>query len=269
MTDSNEAGPLTIDQDLEQEVEGTDATEDRSRMSFLDHLDELRKRIIYSLYALIACCLVAFFFWEQVFSYFVTYFSAYGGKLIYTEPMAGFMFSLQLTVLLGVLAAAPFIFSQLWLFVAPGLYTREKRVVIPFVLCSSLLFFAGAYFGHRLGFPAMWRFFASYEIAGLSYMPALDITFGFYVKVILGLGLTFQMPMLVYFLARFGIVTAKFLVKQFRYAVLIIFIIAAVITPSADVVTQVIFAAPMLVLYILSIGVAWVFGKAKPKEQVR
>ena len=268
MTDSNEAGPLTIDQDLEQEAEGTDATEDRSRMSFLDHLDELRKRIIYSLYALIGCCLVAFFFWQQVFTYFVTYFSAYGGKLIYTEPMAGFMFSLQLTVLLGVLAAAPFIFSQLWLFVAPGLYTREKRVVIPFVFFSSALFFAGAYFGHRLGFPAMWRFFASYEIAGLSYMPALDITFAFYVKVILGLGLTFQMPMLVFFLAKFGIVTAKFLAKQFRYAVLIIFIIAAVITPSADVVTQAIFAAPMLVLYILSIGVAWVFGKAKPKEQV-
>jgi sec-independent protein translocase protein TatC len=268
MTDSNEAGPLTIDQDLEQEAEGTDAAEDRSRMSFLDHLDELRKRIIYSLYALIACCLVAFFFWEKVFAYFVQYFGAYGGHLVYNEPMAGFMFSLQLTVLLGVIAAAPFIFSQLWLFVAPGLYTREKRVVIPFVLCSSLLFFAGAYFGHRLGFPAMWRFFASYEIPGLTYMPALDITFGFYVKVILGLGLTFQMPMLVYFLARFGIVTAKFLVKQFRYAVLIIFIIAAVITPSADVVTQVIFAAPMLVLYILSIGVAWVFGKAKPKELV-
>jgi sec-independent protein translocase protein TatC len=97
-------------------------------------------------------------------------------------------------------------------------------------------------------------------------MPALDITFGFYVKVILGLGLTFQMPMLVYFLARFGIVSARFLVKQFRYAVLIIFIIAAVITPSADVVTQAIFAAPMLVLYILSIGVAWIFGKPKPKE---
>jgi len=266
MMDSNEAGPLTIDQDLDQ-AGGTDAAEDRSRMSFLDHLDELRKRIIYSLYALIACCLVAFFFWEEVFRYFVTYFSAYGGKLIYTEPMAGFMFSLQLTVLLGVIAAAPFIFSQLWLFVAPGLYTREKRVVIPFVVFSSILFFAGAYFGHRMGFPAMWRFFASYEIEGLSYMPALDITFGFYVKVILGLGLVFQMPMLVYFLARFGIVTGKFLVKQFRYAVLIIAILAAVITPSADIVTMLVFAAPMLVLYIVSIGVAWLFGKPKPKEQ--
>lgn len=265
MSDPSESGPaLTVDQDLEQEA--TDVSEDRSRMSFLDHLDELRKRIIYSLYALIASCLVAFFFWEQVFRYFVTYFGAYGGTLIYTQPMAGFMFSLQLTVLLGVIAAAPFMFSQLWLFVAPGLYTREKRVVVPFVFFSSLLFFGGAYFGHRVGFPAMWRFFASYEVAGLSYMPALDITFGFYVKVILGLGLTFQMPMLVFFLARFGTVSARFLVKQFRYAVLIIAILAAVITPSADVVTMGVFAAPMLLLYAVSIGVAWLFGKKKPKE---
>jgi sec-independent protein translocase protein TatC len=261
MTDPVDLGrTLGADDDVDQT---TDQASDRGRMTFLEHLDELRKRIIYSLYAVIATCLVAFFFWQEVFVYFVRYFSAYGGKLIYSEPMAGFMFSLQLTGLLGVIAAAPFIFAQLWLFVAPGLYTREKRVVIPFVICSTLLFFAGAYFGHALGFPAMWRFFASYEIAGLSYMPALDITFAFYVKVILGLGLTFQMPMLVYFLARFGIVSAKFLVKQFRYAILIISIVAAVITPSADIVTMLIFAAPMLVLYVISIGVAWIFGKPK------
>jgi len=240
-----------------------DAASDRGRMTFLEHLDELRKRIIYSLYALVACCLVAFFFWQELFTYFVRYFSSYGGKLIYNQPMAGFMFSLKITALLGLIAAAPFIFSQLWLFVSPGLYTREKRVVIPFVFFSSLLFFAGAWFGQTMGFPAMWRFFSSYEIEGLTFMPALDITFSFYVKVILGLGLTFQLPMLVYFLARFGIVTWKFLVKQFRYAVLIIFIIAAVITPSADVVTQCIFAAPMLVLYVISIGVAMIFGKPK------
>jgi sec-independent protein translocase protein TatC len=261
MTDPVDLGrTLGADDDLDQT---TDEASDRGRMTFLEHLDELRKRIIYSIYAVLATCVVAFYFWREVFAYFVQYFSAYGGKLIYSEPMAGFMFSLQLTGLLGVIAAAPFIFAQLWLFVAPGLYTREKRVVIPFVIFSTLLFFAGAYFGHALGFPAMWRFFASYEIPGLSYMPALDITFAFYVKVILGLGLTFQLPMLVYFLARFGIVSARFLVKQFRYAILIIAIVAAIITPSADIVTMLIFAAPMLVLYVISIGVAWIFGKPK------
>lgn len=262
MTDPGDLGrSLASDDELPEET----TADDRSRMSFLDHLDELRKRIIYSLYALIASCVVAFFFWERIYVYFVHYFSAYGGQLIYNQPMAGFMFSLQLTVLIGLIASAPFIFSQLWLFVAPGLYAREKRVVVPFVFFSSLLFFAGAWFGHAQGFPAMWRFFASYEIAGLSFMPALDITFGFYVKVILGLGLVFQMPMLVYSLSRFGIVTWRFLVRHFRYAMLIIVILAAVITPSGDMVTLAVFAAPMVVLYLVSIGVAWVFGR-KRKE---
>ena len=243
-----------------------ESAEDRGRMSFLEHLDELRKRIIYSLYALVACCVVAFFFWERLYVYYVQYFGSYGGKLMYSQPMAGFMFSLKITGLMALIAAAPFMFSQLWLFVAPGLYAREKRVVIPFVFFSTLLFFAGAYFGHVQGFPAMWRFFASYEIPGLTYQPTLDMTFSFYVKVILGLGLVFQMPMLVFSLARFGIISAGFMLKHFKYAMLGIVVIAAIITPSGDVMTLMVFAAPMLVLYIVSIGVAWLFGKKKITE---
>jgi len=266
MTDPAEIGrALSVDDELPEQAE---ATEDRSRMSFLDHLDELRKRILYSFYALIACCAVAFFYWQTLYAYFVKYFSAYGGQLIYSQPMAGFLFSLKLTALIGLIAAAPFIFAQFWLFVAPGLYAREKRVVIPFVFFSSVLFFAGAWFGHTQGFPAMWRFFAGYQIEGLSFLPALDITFGFYVKVIIGLGLVFQMPMLVYSLARFGIVTWKFLARHFRYAILIIVVTAAVITPSGDMVTLAVFAAPMVVLYVISIGVAFVFGKRRDKETV-
>ena len=248
------------------EFEDEASADDRGRMSFLEHLDELRKRIIYSLYALIACCLVAFFFWERTYQYFVTYFGSFGGTLMYNQPMAGFMFSLKLTGLIGLLAASPFMFSQLWLFVAPGLYAKEKKIVVPFVFFSSALFMGGAWFGHTQGFPAMWRFFASYEIPGLSYMPALDITFGFYVKVILGLGLVFQMPMLVFSLARFGVVTAGFMLKHFKYAVLGIFIVAAVVTPSGDIMTLLVFAAPMLVLYVVSIAVAWLFGKKKVTE---
>jgi sec-independent protein translocase protein TatC len=157
---------------------------------------------------------------------------------------------------------------QAWLFVAPGLYAREKKVVIPFVICSSLLFAGGAVFAHQIAFPLMWKFFASYQLAGVKYMPTLDYTFSFYVKIVIGLGLVFQMPILVFFLARFGLVTAKFLVAKFKYAVLIIFIIAAVVTPSADVVSQAVIAGPMLVLYGVSIVVAWVFGKKRKPEQV-
>jgi sec-independent protein translocase protein TatC len=177
------------------------------------------------------------------------------------------MFSLKLSALAAVIIAAPFIFSQVWLFVAPGLYTREKRVVLPFVFFSSLLFFSGAYFAHALGYPYMWRFFASYERAGqLQFLPTLDLAFSLYVKVILGMGLAFQMPVLVFWLARFGLISASFLIRKFKYAMLFIVIAAAIITPSGDPVTLVVFSAPMVVLYLVSIGVAWLFAKKRVEE---
>jgi sec-independent protein translocase protein TatC len=241
--------------------------ESRSRMSFLDHLDELRRRILYSLYAVLACCAVTFYYWERLFDFYVAYFGAHGGSLIFSQPMSGFMFSLKLSALAAVIVAAPFIFSQVWLFVAPGLYTREKRVVLPFVFFSSLLFFSGAYFAHALGYPYMWRFFASYERAGqLQFLPTLDLAFSLYVKVILGMGLAFQMPVLVFWLARFGLISASFLIRKFKYAMLFIVIAAAIITPSGDPVTLVVFSAPMVVLYLVSIGVAWLFAKKRVEE---
>jgi sec-independent protein translocase protein TatC len=240
-----------------------------ARMSFLEHLDELRRRILYSLYAVGGCCLITFWFWEPAFRYLVRYFrsNGAGATLIFSTPTAGFMFSLKISLLGALVVASPFVFSQLWLFIAPGLYTREKKVVIPFVLCSTVLFLAGGAFAHFVAFPLMWQFFASYQLEGLQFFPTLDETFGFYVKMILGLGLVFQMPMLVFFLARFGIVTAGFLARNIKYAILAIFIIAAVVTPSSDVVNQTVFAAPMIVLYLISIVVAWAFGKKRPKIQ--
>jgi sec-independent protein translocase protein TatC len=237
--------------------------DDRSRMTFLEHLDELRRRIVYSLYALVASCVVALVFVNDMYEYMTAYFSRYGGQLIYTEPMGGFMFSLKIAVLAGAILAAPFVFSQLWLFVAPGLYAREKRVVIPFVFISSLLFFGGAYFAHAIGYPYMWQFFASYDTAAIDFLPDIKVTFGFYSKILIAMGLVFQMPVLVFFLARFGVITARFMVTKFKYAVLIIVVLAAVITPSGDAVTLTVFAAPMLVLYCVSIGVAWLVGRKR------
>jgi len=240
--------------------------ESRSRMSFLDHLDELRRRILYSLYAVLACCAVTFYYWERLFDFYVAYFGAHGGNLMYSQPMSGFMFSLKLSALAAVIVAAPFIFSQVWLFVAPGLYAREKRVVLPFVFFSSVLFFSGAYFAHALGYPYMWRFFAGYQRTGLQFLPALDTAFALYVKVILGMGLAFQLPVLVFWLSRFGLISARFLIRKFKYAMLIIVIAAAVITPSGDPMTLVVFSAPMVVLYVVSIGVAWLFGKKRDDD---
>ncbi len=266
MADSTNPGGVLDADDALDPAEDAGAADDRTRMGFLDHLDELRKRILYSVYAIAAACALTFYYWDDMFVYLVQYFSKYNATLIYTRPMGAFMFSLKVGVLSGLIIAAPFVFAQLWLFVAPGLYSREKKIVIPFVFFSSILFGAGAAFGHFVAFPSMWQFFASYADlggSGLKFFPTIDDTFSFYTKMILGLGLVFQMPMLVFFLARFGIVTARFLVKHFRYAVLIIFIAAAVITPSPDMVTQIIFAAPMVLLYLISIVVAWMFGGRK------
>lgn len=259
-SDPSDLGPALAASEFAGEAE---EGSDRSRMSFLEHLDELRRRIIYSTYALVVCCVATFFYWEPMYRYLVAYFGENGGQLIYNQPMAGFMFSLKISALAGLILASPFIFSQLWLFIAPGLYAKEKRIVIPVVLFCSLFFFAGAWFAHFIAFPSMWRFFASYEVPGLTYMPALDVVFALYVKIILGLGLVFQMPMLVFFLARFGIVTAGFMIRKFKYAVLIIVVLAAVITPSSDPVNLAVFSAPMLLLYVVSIGVAWGFGKKR------
>jgi sec-independent protein translocase protein TatC len=261
--------------DVQEQEHEQDA--DRSRMSFLEHLDEFRRRLLYSVYALTATCAVTFYYWEPIYRYLAGYLASQGGELIFSQPMAGFMFSLKSSALLGLIIASPFIFTQIWLFIAPGLYAKEKRVVIPFVFFSTILFVAGAYFGHVIGFPSMWKFFASYSLQEVvvqtgetkqlvRYMPQLDIAFSFYVKVILGLGVAFQMPMLVFFLARFGMVSAGFLARKFKYACLIIIVAAAVITPSGDPVTLAVFSAPMLVLYLVSIAVAWVFGKRQKKE---
>lgn len=256
--------PDSSDPSLTADDSFAEEQDDHSRMTFLEHLDELRRRILYSLYAVIASCLVTFWFLPRMTEYLTGYFSSYGARLIYTQPMGGFMFSLKIGVLSGLLVALPFVFSQIWLFIAPGLYAREKKVVIPFVLCSSVLFGGGVYFAHFIGFPAMWQFFASYgESLTLDFFPDISIAFGFYVKVILGMGLVFQMPILVFFLARFNIVTAGFMLRKFKYALLGVFVVAAVITPSGDAVTLLVFAAPMLLLYILSIGVAWLFGRKR------
>jgi sec-independent protein translocase protein TatC len=253
---------LDPDERLDDDVES--GASEKTRMSFLDHLDELRKRILYSVYALVAMCCITFWYWEAMFVYLAGYFQQQGGHLVYNRPMGAFMFSLQLSLLSGLILALPFVFAQVWLFVAPGLYSREKKLAIPFVFFSTMLFAAGAWFAHFIAFPAMWKFFVSYNgLGGIESFQNIDDTFTFYVGTVLGLGLIFQMPLLVFVLSRFGIVSAGFLWKHFKYAVLAIFIIAAIITPSADMVTQMVFAAPMLGLYIISIFVALLFGRRK------
>jgi len=238
------------------------------RMTFLEHLDELRKRITHAVAALLVGFLISFAFIDKVFSFVYLRLTADvpGGKLIYTEPGEAFFLWMKIAALTGVLIASPYIMWQVWLFIAPGLYAKEKKLAIPFVISSSALFLAGAAFSHYVLFPAAWSFFASFSNSYLEFMPRIEPVFAVYVKLMLGMGLVFQMPVLMFVLARLGIVTARFLVKNTKYAILLIFIVAAVITPDGNPINQLLVGAPMVVLYFVGIVVAWLFGKKKAQE---
>jgi sec-independent protein translocase protein TatC len=243
------------------------------KMSFLEHLDELRKRIVNSALAVCVGVLASFAFVSKIYDFLMAPTMKMlppGSKLIYTEPGEAFSLYLQLSLIAGVILSAPVIMYQVWLFIAPGLYSNEKKFAIPFVLLSTLGFVGGAAFNHYIMFPWMMSFFASFNTPDLVFMPKLEAVFSLYSKFLIAMGVVFQMPTVVFFLAKMGLVTARFLIAQFKYAVLIIFIISAVITPTGDPVTQTVFAAPMVLLYILGIFIAWIVGpkRVKPGKDI-
>jgi sec-independent protein translocase protein TatC len=237
------------------------------KMSFLEHLDELRKRIVQACLGVAVGVLAGFAFITPIVNFILKPTQSVlpaGSRMIYTQPGEAFGLYVQIGLIVGVVFAAPWIMYQVWLFIAPGLYANEKRLAVPFVALSTLGFIGGTVFNHYIVFPLMMRFFASFNTPELAFMPKLEDVFDLYTKMLLGLGLVFQMPTIVYFLAKMRVVTARFLWRHTKYAILLIFIIAAVITPSGDMITQTIFAAPMLVLYALSILIAWLVG---PKRE--
>jgi len=253
--------PIPPDEDDDNSAAG--------RMSFLEHLDELRKRIVNSAIAIGVCVVLGFAFINRIVDFILAPTRRAlppGVKMIYTEPGEAFSLYIQISLIIGVVLAAPIIMYQVWMFIAPGLYSNEKRLAIPFVLFTTIGFVAGAAFNHYIAFPFMMAFFASFNTPDLAFMPKLDDVFGLYTKMLIGMGIVFQMPTVVFFLAKMKLITARFLLSNFKYAFLIIFIAAAVITPTGDMVTQAIFAAPMVALYLLSIVIAWVVG---PKRAAR
>jgi sec-independent protein translocase protein TatC len=239
------------------------------RMTFLEHLDELRKRITHSVVGLLAGFIISFAFYDRIRTFIYLQLAADipGGKFIFTEPTEAFFLLMKMCALTGVLIASPYIMWQVWLFIAPGLYAKEKKFAIPFVLSSSLLFIAGAAFSHYVVFPAAWRFFAGFSNEFIEFMPRIDPVFGLYVRLIIALGLTFQMPVLIFVLSKLGIVTAGWLIKNFKYAVLVMVVAAAVITPDGNPITQLLVAGPMVVLYLFGVAAAWLFGKSKKSDQ--
>ena len=264
--------PLPVKKPDESLIELTDPDElelEGGRMTFLEHLDELRKRLIASIIGIAVGCIVSFIFLNRIFDFITRPMHEMlpqGSSLITTEPSEYFMLYFKVGFLIGLLIAIPFVLYQVWLFVAPGLYSHEKRFAIPFVLFASIFFFAGAAFSHYIAFKVTWQFFIGFRGEYIAFMPKLSSAFSLYVKMLIGFGIVFQMPVLVMALARMGVVSAGFLMRQFKYAILIIFILGAVLSPGGDVASQLIMAGPMIVLYVFSVGVAWVFQKRKNIE---
>ena len=248
--------------------EDDDSESEQGKMSFLDHLDELRRRIIYSLVAILAGLGIALFFMGPLFQFIFRPMQALlpaGQTLIYTDPSEAFFLQIKIALMGGLILASPVVASQLWLFIAPGLYAHEKKLAIPFVVMSSTLFVGGAAFAHYLVFPIVWRFFVSFTTDFLTFMPRVEPAFSMYLRLVLALGITFQLPTLVLFLARLGIVTPRLMIRHFKYAVLLIVIASAVLSPDGGGVGMLAMGGPVIVLYILSIGLAWLFGKKRTK----
>jgi len=253
------------DEDL-QDASEDDLEGAGGKMSFLEHLDELRKRLIASVYGLVAGCVISFIFVGKTERFILLPLQQLmpdGTKLMFTAPTEGFMVMMKIGALGGLFVALPFVIFQLWLFIAPGLYSNEKRFAVPFVLLGTVFFLAGATFSHYIAFPYTWKFFLGFETEYLEFRPRLNDVFSLWVKMLLAFGVIFQMPTVVFFMARMGLVTAGFLVKHTKYAVLIIFVLGAILSPGTDVVSQALMAGPMLVLYALSIGIAWAFAPRK------
>lgn len=244
-------------------------------MSFLDHLEELRKRLVYSIIAVAVGFLLCWGYAENIFAIMqrpimdALHRNGMSEKLVYLNPTEPFNLYLKIGFMAGLFVASPFVLYQVWLFISPGLYRNERRYVLPFMASTVGLFLAGGFFGYKMVYPAALDFLIGY---GKQFQPM--ITIGEYtdlfLTIIIGLGAIFEMPILVFFLALMGIVTAGWMWRNVRYAILAIFVIAAILTPTTDILNMCLFAAPMVVLYILSIAVAWlVHPKQRRKRRER
>ena len=236
-------------------------------MTFLEHLEELRVRLIRSIAALVAGFAVSWWFHERIFHFLTEPLrQAYPGvRFITTGPSEALLLYMKMAFFVGIFLAAPFLLYQVWAFVAPGLYAHEKAYAIPFIVMGSLFFLGGAAFGHYVLFPTTFRFLIQFGGEDMEFLPKVDEYYSFYSWFLLGLGLVFQLPVIIFVLARIGLVTPGFLLRNFKYAILISFVLAAVITPTPDIMAQTMLALPMLGLYLLGVGVAWMFGREREK----
>ncbi|MFZ0956287.1 MAG: twin-arginine translocase subunit TatC [Candidatus Sulfotelmatobacter sp.] len=238
-------------------------------MGFLDHLEELRKRIVHSIIAVAVGFGVCWGYHERIYAVMqkpildVLRANGLSDKLVFLNPTEPFNLYLKIAALAGLFLTSPFVLYQVWMFISPGLYRDEKRYVVPFMVSTIALFTSGGYFGYKIVYPRALEFLINF---GRQFTPMITIGeyTSLFLSIVLGMGLIFEMPILIFFLALMGIVSAGFMWKNFRYSILVIFVLAAIVTPTPDIVNMCIFAAPMIALYAVSIGIAWL---VHPKQR--
>jgi sec-independent protein translocase protein TatC len=239
---------------------------DNERLPLTQHLAELRNRIARILVAWIVCAALAWNYSELIFSYLldpaVAALSEGERTLQAIAPTEIFFTYLKCAALAGFVMALPVIFWQIWAFVAPGLYTSERKAIVPFVVVSSLLFGGGAIFGYMMVFPLMFDFFTQFDSEFVESAWTMREVFNLTARLFLAFGIAFELPVLVFFLSITGIVDAHTLLKGTPYAVLGVFVAAAILTPP-DWVSQIFLAIPMIALYLVGVGVAYAFGESK------
>jgi sec-independent protein translocase protein TatC len=239
---------------------------EEEKLPFTSHLEELRSRLIKCFIAVGIGFAVSYAFKEILFNILVrplTSIMETGDHLIFTGLPEAFFTYLKVSLLAGLMLASPFVLYQFWMFVAPGLYKKERRLMAPVVILSSFFFIAGALFGYFIVFPWGFRFFLGFATESIRPLPSMKEYLSFAAKLLLAFGLVLELPMILTFLARLGIVSVDFLKRNRKYAILLFFAGAAILTPP-DVVTQVMMALPLMFMYELSIIGARVFGRKKP-----
>jgi len=261
-------GETGADKVSEQAKEEAAEEEPPHEMTFTEHLNELRVRLVRCIIAAFVGFLLCYGFAEQLFMLLmqplITLLEPSGGSLIYTGLPEAFFTHLKVAALAGLFVASPYVFYQIWMFIAPGLYEGERKYMIPIALCSALCFVTGALFGYFVVFPFGFQFFLGYASEVIKPMPSVKEYFSFSTSMLFAFGLIFELPLFMFFLSVLGVVNYKSLRKYRKFAILGSFVVAAVLTPP-DVVSQSLMAGPMCLLYEVGIWVSYMFGKKPPE----
>ncbi len=245
--------------------------DEQAKMPLIQHLEELRTRLLICFLAVGVGFVVSYFFSRQIFELLIRPWvnampAGQPAKLIYTAPHEAFFVYMKVSFIAGTLLAIPVILWQLWGFVAPGLYAKEKKYVLPVMFCSCFCFVSGVAFGYLVVIPVAFRFFASFSSEYITPMLRTTEYLAFANKMLLCFGLAFELPVFAFFLAKLGVLNADLLKRKRKWAVVCILIAAAVLTPSPDIVSQLLMALPLLVLYEASVWIVYFFGGSRSKE---